>query len=353
MFTAAMGNNMSTPSDEHSETPRKTIKSTIGSIHPRPTTTTISKNFHTTPRSIDVLQAVANATMALRPAETGNSSSPERLAKTLTIRKADRSAFTFFACGRNIFIHYGGMALLDRKVITSKPGTKEFEQAAEKVWIEVAMHDLQQRRVWESAAKQAKAALTSETVSAEELLKDHGLPSHKAEYQAWAAGAVEEFLARHAAGTLFDNDDASFVLQAATNAASDNNKSETRESTATAPPAAEREMVSAINLRDLAPQHFVGVEPSIREVDLSSVRSASPPPAPEGSYPFPTSGPVEVVDAVATTRLYLDLNMTPPRGSTRSSICSIASSLAFDLDSVAEIVTTEVVTPVKARIVDL
>jgi hypothetical protein len=347
-----MGNHMSKPSEETAET---TIRSTIGSIHPRPSTTTSTRTIRTTPRSIDVLEAAENAKKALRPAETGsNTSSPERLSKTLNIRKIDRSAFTFFACGRNVFIHYAGMALLARQIITAKPGTKEFEQAAEKVWIEVAMHDIQRREVWEDAAKQAKAALTSETVSAEELLKNHGLPSQKAEYQAWAVSAVEKHLARHAEGTSLDNDDASFVLRAATIAASNNNhKSETSESTAAAPPAVERELVSAINLRDLAPQDFVGVEPSIREVDLSSVRSASPPPAPEDSYPFPTSGPVEVVDAAATARLYLDLSMTPPRGSNRSSVCSIASSLVSDLDSEAEIVTTERVTPVKAKIVDV
>jgi hypothetical protein len=343
-----MGNHMSTPSEEIAETPRNTIRSTVGSVHPRSSTTTTFRTIRTTPRSIDVLEAAAKAKIAVRPAETGsNTSSPERLSKTLNIRKVDRSAFTFFACGRNVFIHYAGMALLARSIITSKPGTKEFEQAAEKVWIEVAMHDIQQREVWEDAAKQAKAALTSETVSAEELLNNHGLPSHKAEYQAWAAGAVEEFLARHAERTLLDNDDASFVLRAATIAASNNKyKSETSESVAAAvaPPTVERELVSAINLRD---------EPSIREVDLSSVRSASPLPAPEDSYPFPTSGPVEVVDAAATARLYLDLSMTPPRGSNRSSVCSIASSLVSDLDSEAEIVTTERMTPVKAKIVDV
>jgi hypothetical protein len=350
-----MGNNMSTPSGGHPETPRSSIRSHIASIHPRSPTTTPTRTHRTTPRSIDVLEAAKNAKMALRPATTGsNTSSPERLSKTLNIRKVDRSAFTFFACGRNIFIRFAGTALLNRQIITAKPGTREFEQAAEKVWIEVAMHDPQQREVWENAAKQAKAALTSETVSAEELLNNHGLPSHKAEYQAWAVGAVEEFLARHAEGTLLDNDDASFVLRAATIAASNNKyKSETRESAASTQPAVERELVSAINLRDLAPQHFVGVEPSIREVDLSSVRSASPLPAPEDSYPFPTSGPVEVVDAAATARLYLDLSMTPPRGSNRSSVCNIASSLVSDLDSVAEIVTTERVTPVKAKIVDV
>jgi hypothetical protein len=352
-----MGNHMSTPSEEIAETPRNTIRSTVGSVHPRSSTTTTFRTIRTTPRSIDVLEAAAKAKIAVRPAETGsNTSSPERLSKTLNIRKVDRSAFTFFACGRNVFIHYAGMALLARSIITSKPGTKEFEQAAEKVWIEVAMHDIQQREVWEDAAKQAKAALTSQTVSAEELLNNHGLPSHKAEYQAWAAGAVEEFLARHAERTLLDNDDASFVLRAATIAASNNKyKSETSESVAAAvaPPTVERELVSAINLRDLAPQHFVGVEPSIREVDLSSVRSASPLPAPKDSYPFPTSGPVEVVDAAATARLYLDLSMTPPRGSNRSSVCSIASSLVSDLDSEAEIVTTERMTPVKAKIVDV
>jgi hypothetical protein len=302
------------------------------------------------------LEAAAKAKMAVRPAETGsNTSSPERLSKTLNIRKIDRSAFTFFACGRNIFIYFAGTALLARQIITSKPGTKEFERAAEKVWIEVAMHDLQQREVWEDAAKQAKAALTSETVSAEELLNNHGLPAHKAEYQAWAAGAVEEFLARHAAGTLLDNDDASFVLRAATITASNNKyKSETRESAAaTAPPAVERELVSAINLRDLAPQHFVGVEPSIREIDLSSGAGGGVAERTEDSYPFPTSGPVEVVDAAATARLYLDLGMTPPRGSNRSLVCSIASTLVSDLDSEAEIVTTERVTPVKAKIVDV
>jgi hypothetical protein len=351
-----MGNHMSIPSEEHPETPQNTIRSTIGSIHPRSPSTTPTRTLRTTPCSIDVLEAAAKAKMAIRPAETGsNTPSPERLSRTLNIRKVDRSAFTFFACGRNIFIHFAGTALLARQIITAKPGTKEFEQAAEKVWIEVAMHDPQQREVWEDAAKQAKAALTSEAVSAEELLKNHGLPTQKAEYQAWATGAVEEFLARHAEGTLLDNDDAPFVLRAATIAAGNNKyKSETRESTAAAaPPTVERELVSAINLRDLAPQHFVGVEPSIREVDSSSVRSASPPPAPEDSYPFPTSGPVEVVDAPATARLYLDLSMTPPRGSNRSSVCSIASSLVSDLDSEAEIVTTERVTPVKAKIVDV
>jgi hypothetical protein len=261
-----MGNHMSTPSEEHPETPRSTIRSTIGSIHPRSPNTTPTRTLRTTPRSIDVLEAAAKAKMAVRPAETGsNTSSPERLSKTLNIRKVDRSAFTFFACGRNVFIHYAGMALLARQIIAAKPGTREFEQAAEKVWIEVAMHDPQQREVWEDAAKQAKTALTSETVSAEELLENHGLPSHKAEYQAWAVGAVEEYLARHAEGTLLDNDDASFVLRAATIAASNNKcKRETSESNAAAaaPPAVERELVSAINLRDLAPQHFVGVEPS-------------------------------------------------------------------------------------------
>jgi hypothetical protein len=176
-----MGNHMSTPSEEHPETPRKTIRSHIGSVHPRSPATTPTRSLRTTPRSIDVLEAAAKAKMAVRPAETGsNTSSPERLSKTLNIRKIDRSAFTFFACGRNIFIYFAGTALLARQIITSKPGTKEFERAAEKVWIEVAMHDLQQREVWEDAAKQAKAALTSETVSAEELLNNHGLPAHKA-----------------------------------------------------------------------------------------------------------------------------------------------------------------------------
>jgi hypothetical protein len=207
------------------------------------------------------------------------------------------------------------MALLDREVISSQPGTREFELAAERVWIEVTMNDPEQRELWEEAAKQAKTALTSERVSAEELLNSHGLPSHKAEYQAWAAEAVEQFLARDA------------THQAATNAARAINQRQTSESAAAAPPAREREMASAINFRDLAPQHFVGVEPSIREVDVSSVRSASPVP--------------EYSDAAAVARRYLDLNMTPPRGSERSSICSIASSLGSDLDSVAEIVTAE------------
>jgi hypothetical protein len=200
------------------------------------------------------------------------------------------------------------MALLDREVISSQPGTREFELAAERVWIEVTMNDPEQRELWEEAAKQAKTALTSERVSAEELLNSHGLPSHKAEYQA-------------------------------TNAARAINQRQTSESAAAAPPAREREMASAINFRDLAPQHFVGVEPSIREVDVSSVRSASPVP--------------EYSDAAAVARRYLDLNMTPPRGSERSSICSIASSLGSDLDSVAEIVTAERVAPVQARIANL
>jgi hypothetical protein len=124
----------------------------------------------------------------------------------------------------------------------------------------------------------------------------------------------------------------------------------------------EREVVSAINLRDLPSQNFIGVEPSIRrfnlassvysrDIDQLSERSVTPKPTAQEGYPFPTTGPTEVVDAAATARLYLDLNMTPRR-SNRDSLHSITESLYTDVDTEAEIITAERVAPVKAKIVD-
>lgn len=243
------------------------------------------------------------------------------------------------------------MALAERNLVKAKPGTVAFEKAAEEVWIEVTMNDTKQRAVWEDAAKEAKAALTNDKVAAAELLEAHCVPARKEEYAACAMGAVDELVERYALGTWPQRDETWFAQQAATSAPSEIDESETRERTVEA--AVERELVSAINLRDLSSQHFVGVEPSIRGFDQSSARSVTPttPTANESAYPFPTSGPVEVVDAAATARLYLDLNMTPPR-SNRESVYSIAASLSTEVDTEAVIGTAERVTPSKAKIVD-
>lgn len=358
-----MGNKVSTPTEVDSPTPHGGMRSAVGSIKPRTSTpTATSQSIRTTPRSVDVLDAASLATLSLRPSVT--CSTPSRtLATTLKHRKIDRSAFTFFSCGRNVFIHFAGMALLDRDLIKTKPEPKVLEDAAEQVWIEIAMHDPQQRAIWEDAAKEAKIALTSETDTAEVLLEAHCLPNRQAEYQALAVSAIDELLERYAAGTWPKKDETWFVHD--TVHAVESPSLETDESDATGYTiecSIERDIVSAINLRDLPSQNFVGFEPSIRrfnptssvysrDIDQSSARSLTPTAAVQQGYPYPTTGPVEVVNAAATARLYLDLNMTPPR-SNRNSLRSISTSLYTDVDAEAEIVTTERVTPVKAKIVE-
>ena len=253
------------------------------------------------------------------------------------------------------------MALLERQVVKALPETKSLEDVAEQVWIEIAMYDSEQRAIWEDAAREAKIALIGEEFAADALLEAHCVPQYKARYQALAAHAVDELLKRYAAGTWPKHDGTGFapeVAEAARRASSYTPKeSETTEKKADH--SIERDIVSAINLRDLPPEHFIGVEPSIRrftfsssrDIDQSSVRSATPIPAASEVYPYPTSGPSEVVDAAATARLYLDLNMTPPR-SNRDSLRSITTSLCTDVDAEPEIMTTERITPVKAKIVD-
>jgi hypothetical protein len=360
-----MGNKLSAPLEEaHSPTQRNSIKSAIGSVKPRMSITspTTSQRARTTPRSIDVLDAASLATLSLKPSVTGNSP-PKHLATTLRHRRTDRSALTFFACGRNVFVHFAGMALLERKLVKATPGTKVLEHAAEQVWKEVAMFNPKQRAVWEDAANQAKAALASETVTAEMLLEAHCMPHRKAEYQEKAAHAVDDLLARYADGTWPKNDETWFspwAAEAANRALSGNYESKTTKRTGDR--SIERDLVSAINLRDLPSQQFIGVEPSIkrfnlassiysRDIDQLSVCSVTPTQALQESYPYPTTGPVEVIDAASTARLYLDLNMTPPR-SNRDSLRSIATSLHTDIDAEAEIITTERITPVKAKIID-
>jgi hypothetical protein len=225
------------------------------------------------------------------------------------------------------------------------------------------MFNPKQRAVWEDAANQAKAALASETVTAEMLLEAHCMPHRKAEYQEKAAHAVDDLLARYADGTWPKNDETWFspwAAEAANRALSGNYESKTTKRTGDR--SIERDLVSAINLRDLPSQQFIGVEPSIkrfnlassiysRDIDQLSVCSVTPTQALQESYPYPTTGPVEVIDAASTARLYLDLNMTPPR-SNRDSLRSIATSLHTDIDAEAEIITTERITPVKAKIID-
>ena len=365
-----MGNKVSAPVDEYEEheepspTIRTSMRSAIGSIKPRTSTTptTTSQCTRTTPRSIDVFDAASLATLSIRPSVTSNSP-PKALAATLKHRKIDRSAFAFFSCGRNVFIHFAGTALLERELVKATPGTKVVEDAAEQVWIEVVMYDDEQRSIWENAAKQAMAALAGEAVTAEVLLEAHVLPQHRVKYQALAAQAVDELLARYVAGTWPKDDETWFApgsAEAPHRALDHSNENETTEGVVDR--SIERDLVSAINLRDLPSQHFIGVEPSIRrfdptssiysrDVDQSSVHTVTPTLPVQESYTYPTTGPAEVVNAAATARLYLDLNMTPSRSS-RDSLRSITTSLCTDVDTEAEIVTTEKVTPVKARIVD-
>lgn len=339
------------------------MSSTTGSIKPRTSElTSTSQNIRTTPRSIDVLDAASLATLSLRPKVTY--SEPSRtLATTLKHRKIDRSAFTFFSCGRNVFIYFAGRALLDRELIKTKPEPKVLEDAAEQVWIEIAMHDAKQRAIWEDAAKEAKLALTSETVTAELLLEAHCLPNRKAEYKALAASAIDELLERYAAGTWPKKDETWFVHD--TFQTPESPILETNEADApgyTIERSIEKDLVSAINLRDLPSQQFIGYEPSLgrvnpassvysRDIDQSSVRTLTPTAAAQKSYPYPTTGPGEVVNAAATARLYLDLSISPPRSS-RASLTSVSTSLYTEAETEAEIVTTERVTPVKAKIVE-
>ncbi|GAB7334098.1 hypothetical protein MBLNU13_g06175t1 [Cladosporium sp. NU13] len=374
-----MGNKLSAPVKEPEQPSpmlRSGMRSITGSIRPRTSdATSLSRHTRThtpsasrtisrtTPRSIDIVEAASLATLSLRPPTSGNTP-PKPLATTLKHRKIGRSALTFFSCGRNVFIHFAGLALLERKIVKAAPGTKALEDAAEQVWIEIAMYDTEQRAMWEDAAREAKAALIGEELTADVLLEAHCVPQYKARYQALAAHAVDELLKRYAAGTWPKHGGTGFapeVAEAARRASHMTNKSEATESKVDH--AIERDIVSAINLRDLPSEHFIGVEPSIsrftfsssRDIDQSSVRSATPTPAASEAYPHPTFGPSEVVDAAATARLFLDLNMTPPR-SNRDSLRSITTSLYTDVDTDVdtepEIMTMERITPVKAKIVD-
>ena len=59
----------------------------------------------------------------------------------------------------------------------------------------------------------------------------------------------------------------------------------------------------------------------------------------------------DLCHGVMTARLYLDLSISPPRSS-RASLTSVSTSLYTEAETEAEIVTTERVTPVKAKIVE-
>ena len=386
-----MGNNQSAPVREHEEQEpplRRALQSVKGSIRTRRTSVALTpspQHARTLPRSIDIADVASPATLALRPLPTGNTP-PKPLSATLKNRKVGRSALTFFSCGRNMFIYFAGMALLERDLINAAPGSKSLEDAAEQVWMQIAMYS-EHRPLWEDAASQAKIALVREEFTADALLEAHCVPQHKTQLQRLAMQAVNELFARHAAGTWpadYDDDDDETRLspettKAARRASYMTSMSETAErrarrsiereivsninltgmAVARAPvpannlrnSAIERDPVSAINMRDMPEEEFVGFEPSIRRF---SARSVTPKPAAEEScYPFPTSGPTEVVDAAATARLYLDLNMTPPTRSNRDSLVSITPSLSTDVDTEAEIITAERVTPSKAKIVNV
>ena len=243
-----------------------------------------------------------------------------------------------------------------RKIVRAAPGTKALEDAAEQVWIEIATYDIEERSLWEDAAREAKAALMGDEFTTDVMLEARCVPHYKARYQALAVYSVDELLKRFAAGTWPREGGTGFAPEVAEAARKAAKKYETTESKVDS--AIERDMVSAINLRDLPSEQFIRIEPSIRrltfdssrDLDQSSVRSAAPKIAAEEAYPYPTSGPTEVIDAAATARLYLQLNMTPPR-SNRDSLQSITTSLCTDVESEAEIMTSERVTPAKAKIV--
>lgn len=369
-----MGNKPSTPVGQHEQLSpmlRSGMRSTAGSIRPRTSdATSLSQSRHTythttprtTPRSIDVLEAASLATQSLRSSVAGNSA-----LATLQQRHIARSAHTFFSCGRNVFVHFAGEAFLERKLDKATPGTKVLEDAADQVWTGVAMYVPEERVIWEDAAREAMSALIEGSITAEVLLEAHCVPQYKARYQALAAHSLDELLKRFAAGTWPKRGQKGFtpeVAEAIRRESDTTKKSEAAENMANR--SIERDIVSAINLRDLPSSQFIGVEPSIRrfniassvysrDVDQSSARSLTPTPTGSESYPYPTSGPTEVVDAAATARLYLDLNMTPtptPTRSNRDSFHSITASLCTDVDLEAEIVTTERVTPAKAKLVN-
>lgn len=360
-----MGQKVSTPRDAQS---RNNIKNAFSSTKPRPSMSA-PRDVYTTPRSIDITNPYA--TFALNPTTTSNVP-PQPLAKTLRNRRVDRAAFTFFSCGRNIFIHFVKIALLDRQLIKAPVQVTALEESAEAVWIEVVMYDPQQRAFWEEAAKDAKAALTNSTVTSEQLLEAHGLPDRETEYKAWAASAVEELLARFDEERWPKEDESRYAHRVGeAGSGSMGHPGEEKTMKQTVRTSLNSEPVSAIDLRDLQPHLTTGVEPSIerfnstpslysRDAETVTVRSLTPRAfTPESylNYPYPRSGPIEEVGTAAAARLYLDMNMTPA-GSSRHSIHSIAPSLCTNADTIAEseaeaeFVTMETVTPVKARIID-
>lgn len=154
----------------------------------------------TTPLSISLLHAASPSTLALRPpsdALTNNSPSrqeTESFAQAFARRGATRTAYTLFSCGRNLFIPYAGSVLVSRGIITSPPGTSNFEDVADQVWNRVVMREPMLREFWEEAAREAKAAMDRCETGNLQLLEARGLPERKAEYEAWAVMAVEELV---------------------------------------------------------------------------------------------------------------------------------------------------------------
>lgn len=357
-----MGQKMSTPLEAHS---RNNIKNVLGSSKPRPSTS-VGRDPYFTPRSIDVSNVATAATLALKPAYM-NYAPPKPFAATMKNRRLDRAAFTFFSCGRNVFIHFVKIALLERELIKKPVEIAALEESAEAVWIEVVMYDPQQREFWEEAASQAKDALTRGSVTAGRLLDSHGLPEHQAAYQAWAASAVEELLARFDEQRWEQKGEAQYASPAG-EAKSEHQRRLGKAAMAkeVAGSSIDREPVSAINVNDLQPHLTSRVEPSIRtfkhsssmysgDADGLTARSLTPTPSCQSTYPYPRSGPVEAVSEAATARRYLDLNRTPTM-SDRDSLYSIAPSLCTDAGSEAdageEIVTMKKVTSVRARVID-
>lgn len=86
------------------------------------------------------------------------------------------------------------MVMLQRGIISALPGTAEFEDAADQVWIRIVMSEPQQRQFWEAAASEAKAAMDNLSFHNLQLLEARGLPLRRAEYEAWAVMAVEELV---------------------------------------------------------------------------------------------------------------------------------------------------------------
>lgn len=359
-----MGQKLSTHTEAHSRTH---FRSALSPSKPRSSITIGGDTSHSTPRSVDVSNVATNATMALKPAFI-NYAPPKPFATAMKNRRVDRSAFTFFSCGRNVFIHFVKIALLDRELIRKPVEVRALEESAEAVWIEVVMYDPQQRDFWEEAAKQAKDALTNGTITSDRLLESHGLPERQAEHRAWAASAVEELLARFEEERWEQKGEAQNAYQASQ--AGNKNLLRAGKGTVakeTVDSSLEREPVSAINLSDLQPHLTSGVEPSIksynhssfysRDADALTVRSLTPTPSCQSIYPYPRWGPVEQADEAATARRYLALNGTPAM-SDRDSVYSIAPSLCtnaeseVDTETEEQIVTTKKVTPVRARVIN-